>query len=114
MPRPSSPPSAVLLARADLPSVEPEEVIALLLAGSATGRLPQLEWGARRDRAMPGGGDQTRIDVRYSVSRRLTYHGAILVATRPQPPAGVLVVLGDDTLTAGTVDALLDSARWRS
>ena len=28
----------------------------------------------------------------------------MLVATRPEPPAAVLVMVGDDALTAGTID----------
>jgi hypothetical protein len=38
----------------------------------------------------------------------------MLIATRPEPPAAVLVVVGSEALTAGTIDGVLDSARWRS
>jgi hypothetical protein len=36
------------------------------------------------------------------------------VATRPTGTAGVVLVLGDDRLTAGEVSSVLDSARWVS
>jgi hypothetical protein len=104
----------VVLARADLASVDPQEITGLLLASSVTGSLPGLELGARRVRSMPGGGEQTRIDLAYAVARSLPFHGTLLIATRPEPPAAVLVVVGSDTLTAGTIDGVLDSARWQS
>jgi hypothetical protein len=104
--------ATVVLARADLASVDPHEVLGLLLASSTAGFMPGLELGTRRVRSMPGGGDQTRIDVRYLAGRDLPFHGTILVATRPEPPAAALVIVGDDDLTAGTIDGVLDSARW--
>jgi hypothetical protein len=104
----------VVLARVDLASIDPQEIVGLLLANAAAGSLPGLELGARRVRSMPGGGDQTRIDLAYAVARSLRFHGTLLVATRPEPPAGVLVMVGSDALTAGTIDGVLDSARWRS
>jgi hypothetical protein len=107
-------PATVLLARADLASTAPEEILGLLLASSVTGLMPGLEIGGSRTRAFPGGGDQTRLEVSYAASRGHAYHGTLLVATRPEPPAGLLVVLGDDTLTAGTMNGVLDSARWVS
>ena len=106
--------ATVVLARADIASVDPQEVIGLLLASSSAGWLPELQLGTPRVRSMPGGGDQTRIDVRYLAGRDLPFHGTILVATRAEPPAAVLAMVGDDDLTAGTVDAVLDSARWLS
>lgn len=104
----------VVLARADLASIDPQEIVGLLLANAVAGSLPGLELGARRVRSMPGGGDQTRIDLAYAVARSLPFHGTMLIATRPDPPAAVLVVVGSDALTAGTIDGVLDSARWRS
>lgn len=104
----------VVLARADLASTDPPEIVSLLLANAAAGSLPGLELGARRVRSMPGGGDQTRIDLAYVAARSLPFHGTLLIATRPEPPAAVLVVVGSDALTAGTIDGILDSARWRS
>ncbi len=104
----------VVLARADIASIDPQEIVGLLLANAAAGSLPGLELGARRVRSMPGGGDQTRIDLAYAVARSLPFHGTLLIATRPEPPAAVLVVLGSEALTAGTIDGVLDSARWRS
>ena len=114
------PPSAdgraapVVLARADLASTDPQEILALLLANAAAGSLPGLELGDRRVRSMPGGGDQTRIDLAYAVARALPFHGTMLIATREQPPAAVLVMIGSDALTAGTIDGVLDSARWQA
>jgi hypothetical protein len=102
----------VVLARADLASTDPQEVVGHLLAGATTGLLPGLELRGRRARAMPGGGDQTRLDLAYAAAEGLRLHGTLLVATQAEPPAAVLVVLGDDSLTAGTVGWVLDSARW--
>jgi hypothetical protein len=113
-PSPNRRAKSVVLARADLASIDPQEVIGLLLANSTAGLMPGLRLGARRVKPMPGGGDQTRIDVRYLASRSVPFHGTMLVATRPEPPAAVLVVVGDDDLTAGTIDGVLDSARWLS
>ena len=107
-------PVTVVLARADVDSIDPQEVLGLLLASSTAGSMPGLQLGARRARPMPGGGDQTRIDLRYVAGRDVTFHGTILVGTRPKPPAAALVVVGDDDLTAGTIDGVLDSARWLS
>ncbi len=102
----------VVLARADLASVDPQEITGLLLANAAAGLLPGLELGSNRVRSMPGGGEQTRIDLAYAVASSLPFHGTMLIATRPQPPAAVLVMVGGDALTAGTIDGVLGSARW--
>lgn len=102
----------VVLARADIASVDPQEVIGLLLASATAGQLPGLELRGRRARPMPGGGDQTRLDLAYAAAPSLPFHGTLLIATRPEPPAAVLAVLGGDGLTAGTVEQILDSARW--
>jgi hypothetical protein len=106
-------PSTVVLARADLAATDAGEVLGLVLAGSAAGMLPDLKLTNRRVRPMPGG-EQTRVGLQYSAGPGVTYHGEILIAIRPQPPASLLVVLGDDELTAATVDSILESARWRS
>ena len=79
----------VVLARADIASVDPQEIVGLLLANATAGSLPGLELGARRVRSMPGGGDQTRIDLAYAAARALPFHGTMLIATRPEPPAAV-------------------------
>jgi hypothetical protein len=107
-------PAAVVLARADLASAEPGELLGLVFAGSVAGFVPDLRIGRARTREMPGGGDQRRVEVRYAVSRGVLYHGSIMVATRRRGPAGLLAVLGDDALTAGTIDGVLESARWVS
>lgn len=112
---PGTAPSTVVLARADLHTTDPEEVLGLLLAGAADGQLPDLVTQPRRARSLGGRqGDQVRIDLSYQASQRRRYRGTLLVATRARPPAAVLVVLGDDTLTAGTVSGVLDSLRWTS
>lgn len=107
-------PRTVVLARADLPGSDAEEVLGLLLAGAPAGWLGNLRVAPRRTREMPGGGDQTRVGVAYSPGKNLRYLGELLIATRTAPPSGLLAVLGDDGLTAGTIDGVLDSARWRS
>lgn len=102
----------VVLARADLASSDPEEVAAWLLAGGVAGALPGLAVEARRSRAMPGGGDQDRLDLGYAADARTRWSGTVMVATRPEGRAGALAVLGDDRLTAGEISLVLDSARW--
>jgi hypothetical protein len=106
--------STVVLARADLAATDAGEVLGLVLAGSATGMLPDLRVTNRRTRPMPGGGEQTRIGLEYSVRSGAEYDGELLIATRPTPPAGLLVVMGNEQLTAATVDGILESARWHS
>jgi hypothetical protein len=106
-------PATVVLARADVAATDPEEVLGLVLAGSVSGLLADLQLTSRRSRPMPGGGDQTRVGLQYTAGQDLAYHGELLIATRQAPPAGLLVVLGDDQLTAGTIDSVLESARWR-
>ena len=105
-------PATVVLARADLASTEPEEILGLVLAGSAAGLLPGLSLTGRRTRPMPGGGEQTRVNLAYAARSDLAYHGTLLIATRDEAPSALLAVLGDDQLTAGTIDTVLDSARW--
>jgi hypothetical protein len=104
----------LVLARADLASTDAGEVLGLVLSGSAAGMLPELRLSNRRTRPMPGSGDQTRLSLQYSPGPGLTYHGEILIAARPARPAALLVVLGDEELTAATADSILESARWRS
>jgi hypothetical protein len=106
--------STVVLARADLQVSDPDEILGLVLAGSAAGVLPDLRIGDSRTTAMPGEGVETRVNLTYVPEAGVTYHGALLMATRGSGPAALLVVLGDDQLTAGTIDAVLGSARWAS
>ena len=112
--RPPAAGAFVVLSRADLASSDAEEVVGWLLADGLVGALPALSTEARRARATPGGGDQDRLDVAYAAGAGVRYHGTLLVATRPAGPAGVVLVLGDDRLTAGEVSSVLDSARWVS
>jgi hypothetical protein len=63
---------------------------------------------------MPGSGDLTRLSLQYSPGPGVIYHGEILIAARPARPAALLVVLGDEELTAATADSILETARWRS
>ena len=105
----------MVLARADLASIDPQEVIGLLLASSTAGLLPGLR--ARRPAGhgrCPAAATRPGSTCATSPARSLPFHGTMLVATRPEPPAAVLVVVGDDDLTAGTIDGVLDSARWLS
>lgn len=110
---PAGPGFMVVLARADLASTDGGEVVGLLLSEGLAGHLPGLVVESRRSRSMPGGGEQLRLDLGYGVAPR-SRRGTVLVATRDRPSAAVLVVLGDDTLTAGDVSGVLDSARWAS
>lgn len=105
-------PATVVQARADLASTDPEEILAMVLASSAAGLLPGLALAGRRVRSMPGGGDQTRVNLTYRIRSDLAYHGTLLIATRREAASGLIAVLGNDALTAGTIDGVLDSARW--
>ena len=102
----------VVLARADLASTDAAEILGLVLAGSTAGLLPDLDLTPTRLRPMPGGGGQTRIDLSYTAGQGVNYHGTLLMATRDEPPAALLVVVGGERLTAGTIDGVLQSARW--
>lgn len=113
--RGNRPPAAgafVVLARADLASTDAEEVVGWLLASGLVGAVPDLTTQTRRTRTAPRGGEQARLDVAYAAGAGVRYHGTLLVATRPVGTAGVVLVLGDDRLTAGEVSSVLDSARW--
>lgn len=105
-------PATVVLARADVGSSDVEEVLGLLLAGVLVGQLPGLVAEPRRERAMPGGGAQSRVDLSYAGDARTRLHGTLLIASREEPPTAVLAVVGGPTLTAGEISAVLDSARW--
>ncbi len=107
-------PATVVLARGDIVSTNAGEVLGLALAGSAAGMLPDLRLTKWRSRPMSDEGEKTRIGLQYSAGPGVTYHGELLIATRPTAPAAVLVVLGTEDLTAGTIDSILESARWRS
>lgn len=109
---PGALPSDLVLARADLAADDADEVLGLVLAGSAAGLLPGLALQPSRVRDMPGGGQETRFEVSYTAAPELPYHGALLVGTRPGRSAALLAVLGDDSLTAGDIDGVLGSARW--
>ena len=106
-------PGVLVLARSDLDSADAAETLGLLLAGSAGGLLPRVAIQPLPERTMPGGGQQTRVDVSYAVGVDRSYHGTLLIAVRNGRPTALLAVLGDDTLTAGAIDAVLSSARWR-
>jgi len=105
-------PSTIVLARADLASTDAAEVLGLVLAGAVSGALPHLKVSSANPRSMSGGGEQTRVLLEYDAAPQLRFHGALLIATRALPPAGVLVVVGDGQLTARTTDDILGSARW--
>lgn len=109
---PGTRPAVLVLGRADLPSTDAEEILGTLLASSATGLLPDLVLSNRQTRSMPGGGGQTRHSLSYAAGGGGRYHGVLLIATREQPPAGLMMVIGDETLTSGLIDGVLDSARW--
>ncbi|GAA1825228.1 hypothetical protein ACFFOM_12010 [Microlunatus capsulatus] len=107
--------SPVVLARAELAAISPEEVLALVLAGAGAGLLPGLRLGPRRRRTTPGaapGDAQLRAELGWRSAAGRPARGTLLAATRVGGPAALVAVLGDATLTAGTVDAVLDSVRW--
>lgn len=106
-------PRGVVLARADLDTAEPVEVLGLLLASTASGLLPQLQVTGRRSRVVEGS-EQTRIAVSYVLDRNLRYGGELLIATRSDGPSGLVVVLGDGTVPTSFFAGVLGSVRWRS
>lgn len=105
-------PRGVVLARADLDTAEPVEVLGLLLSGTAAGLLPGIQLTGRRSGPVPGTG-QTRVAVSYALDSTRRYSGELLIAARPDAPSGLVVVLGDGTVPSSFVAGVLDSVRWR-
>lgn len=105
-------PRGVVLARADLDTAEPVEVLGLLLASTASGLLPQIQLSGRRSRVVDGG-EQTRIALSYALGPDRRYGGELLIASRSDAPSGLVVVLGDDTVPTSFLDGVLGSVRWR-
>ena len=106
-------PRGVVLARADLDTAEPVEVLGLLLASTASGLLPQIELSGRRSRVVDGS-EQTRIALSYALGADRRYGGELLIASRSDAPSGLVVVLGDDTVPTSFLDGVLGSVRWRA
>lgn len=106
-------PRGVVLARADLETAEPLEVIGLLLASTAAGLLPDVRLASRRSRLVDGG-QQTRFALSYALDRTRRYGGELVIAARPEGTSGLVVVLGDATVPTSFVTDVLDSVRWRS
>jgi hypothetical protein len=106
-------PRGVVLARADLDTTEPVEVLGLLLASTASGLLPELRVAGRRSRVVEGG-EQTRIAVSYALDRNRRYAGELLIASRADGPSGLVVVLGDGTVPTSFLTGVLGSVRWRT
>ena len=106
-------PRGVVLARADLDTAEPVEVLGLLLASTASGLLPQIKLSGRRSRVVDGN-EQTRIALSYALGPDRRYGGELLIASRADAPSGLVVVLGDDTMPTSFLDGVLGSVRWRS
>lgn len=106
-------PRGVVLARADLETAEPVEVLGLLLASTAAGLLPDVRLASRRSR-MVQGGQQTRYALSYALDRTRRYGGELVIAARPEGTSGLVVVLGDATVPTSFFADVLDSVRWRS
>ena len=106
-------PRGVVLARADLFTDEPVEVLGLLLASTTSGLLPDIRLTGRRRRELPDGREQTRIGLSYAVARGRRYEGELLVAPRTEAPSGLVVALTDGTLPTSFLTGVLDSVRWR-
>lgn len=101
-------PSMIILARADLPSIDAREVLAALLSTGIAGGVP-VAHTPPEPRSMPGG---KQVRTVLTLAGRRPYRGAMLITTRDEPPAGAVVVLGDDSLTAQSIDAVLESVQW--
>lgn len=107
-------PAGIVLARADLKTSEPVEVLGLLLAPTATGLLPDILLTGRRSHSTPGGLDQTRVGLSYAIGPKHRYEGELLIAPRIDRPSGLVVTLTDGSLPASFRTEVLDSVRWRS
>ncbi|QDP96625.1 hypothetical protein FOE78_12515 [Microlunatus elymi] len=112
--RPGSPaPAVIVLARGDLTPAAPDELLNLLIAPAAAGRLPDLRLDDRRT-VSEDNGDQLRQSFSYTPTRGVSYSGTALFTSGPDH-SGILLIAGSSAvLTAGRVDQLLDSARWVS
>lgn len=106
-------PRGVVLARADLSTDDPVEILGLLLASTASGLLPAIQLTGRRGRAQPGGDEQTRIGLSYAISDDRRYEGELAISPRRDAPSGLVVALTDGTLSTSFVTGVLDSIRWR-
>ena len=106
-------PRGVVLARSDLATAEPVEVLGLLLASTAAGLLPDVQLASRRGRVVQGS-QQTRFAVAYALDRTRRYGGELVIAARPDGTSGLVVVLGDGTVPTSFFADVLDSVRWRS
>ena len=105
-------PRGVVLARADLTTSEPVEVLGLLLASTAAGLLPDVKLASRRSRVVQGS-QQTRFALSYALDRTRRYGGELVIAERPDATSGLVVVLGDGTVATSFFADVLDSVRWR-
>ena len=107
-------PRGVVLARADLATDDPVEVLGLLLASTAAGLLPDLRLSGRRSRTPPGGDEQTRVGISYAITQDHRYGGELAICPRSGGTTGVVVALTDGTLSTSFATGILDSIRWRS
>jgi hypothetical protein len=107
-------PRGVVLARADLHTDEPVEVLGLLLASTASGQLPAIRLTGRRHRTQPGGEEQTRIGLSYAVAEDRRYEGELAISPRTDAPSGLVIALTDGTLPTSFLVGVLDSIRWRT
>lgn len=107
-------PSGVVLARADLVTDEPIEILGLLLASTASGLLPSIRLTGRRSRTQSDGVQQARVGLSYAVAEHLRYTGELAISPRPGATSGLIVALSDGTLSTSFVTSVLDSIRWRS
>lgn len=104
-------PSIIVLARADLAGVAPEEALGLLLASGAGGGLPGLTVGPARNRTTQDGSPALRSPLGYRPASKINYRGTVMI-TENAGSTAILAVLGTERLTAGRADQVLDSVRW--
>lgn len=107
-------PRGIVLARADLATDDPVEVLGLLLASTAPGLLPSIRLTGRRNRAQPGGHEQTRIGLSYAIAENRRYEGELAISPRTDGASGLVVALTDGTMPTSFLLGVLDSVRWRS
>lgn len=107
---PASPVAAVA-ARGDLPTGSAQEALSLVLAAAAAGSLPRLRTGTGFSRTVAGARDALRLPFSFTSARGADLHGVLMTAAAAKgETSAVVVALGQSSLGAADIDAVLDSA----
>jgi hypothetical protein len=105
-------PSIAVAARGDLALASAREGLALVLAAPAAGALPRFRLTDVVERRVDGAATAVSGTVRYVASNGARLTGALLSAAAADDGAGgVLLVVGDEALTAAVTRTFLASVR---